>query len=185
MPTANSIPPIELIARPVGKFNWSCPNCGQEYPLAAVPWRHLDVRCQRCKAKFQMGVGFSVTAGAQSYILGKWNNFTVNRLDPIGTAYSGAQLYGNVEFICPACKVPQTEFLDYSGRLSCKNCAKPYFVSLLLYRLPQKGKIHVKTPADTIVKGLPDVQNEDVQPVDFTSDSSFLGPPSDRLGRVS
>lgn len=182
-PNAKSIPGIEIYARPIGKFNWGCPNCGQEYPLRNVPWRRLEVHCQRCKSKYQLGLGFSQFKTPPAFILGKWNGATANRFNPIGTAYSGAQLYGSVEFACPDCQTPQSSFLNHESVLQCNNCANQYFISLLFYRIPRVGKTtKLKTPLDCIVRDLKNVKTEDIQPLDPPQDNQIPGPSSSSLG---
>lgn len=158
------IPEAEVYARAVGKFFWACPNCAQEYTLGMFPWRRCDVACQRCKAKFQLGLGFHRTEPWRfSYLMGKWNSYTANRLNPIGTGLDGSAVVGLVEWQCPACAIPQKSVPSYDHQVSCGHCGTPWWVSLLFYRLPPVSRLKLKAPFDSIVLGL-DYEAKPVKP---------------------
>lgn len=147
MPKSSAIPVPELYARPVGKFEWSCPNCGQEHPFTHYPWRRGDIQCRRCKAHFRLGVGFDNIKSSDAYIMGKFNGNTANRYHPVGTRFTGSKLYSTLEYECPICKFTQSGFIDYDNRVECSSCAKPFWVSLLIWR--STGQ--VKAPIDSLV----------------------------------
>lgn len=157
------IPDVQVYARLVGKIQYTCPNCSQAYPLKLVHWRRADLFCQRCHTKYQLGLGFSSEATSSSYLMGKWNSYTANVINPVGTHYDGAKVYGSIEFQCPACLHPQRGFCGHDGKLTCEACSADYFISALLYRLPKVSRLKLKAPFDSIVKGLN--PNETVQPV--------------------
>lgn len=148
------VPDVEVYARPVGKIQFTCPNCSQVHPLKPVHWRRADLHCQRCHTKFQLGLGFSTTATSSSLLMGKWNSYTANRIDPVGTHSDSTKVYGTIEFQCPACLHPQKGFCAHDGQLSCESCSAVYFISALLYRLPKVSRLKLKAPFDSIVKGL-------------------------------
>lgn len=148
------VPDAEVYARLVGKIQFTCPNCSQQYPLKLVHWRRADLFCQRCHTKYQLGLGFSSGATSSSYIMGKWNSYTANRIDPIGTHSDSTKVYGTIEFQCPSCLHPQRGFCAHDGQLSCEACGAAYFISALLYRLPKVSRLKLKAPFDSIVKGL-------------------------------
>lgn len=158
MPNANSIPLLEILGRSIGKYLWTCPNCGQEHPMRRTPWRRGDAQCERCKSRYQFGLGFNTIKLHDAYIMGKWNSYTANRWKPIGTGFDGSKLYGSVEFECPECHCPQTGYLDYDCKLSCESCKTDFYISLLIYRIP-KGTKKVRAPLDSIVKGI-NIKNE-------------------------
>lgn len=162
MPKPDAIPMPELFARATGKIQFTCPNCGQEHPFKHIQWRRADFKCQRCKALYQIGLGFHYSAGPEAYLMGKANKFTVNKFNPIGTAYDGVKIYGNVEWECPNCQRPQLGALDDRSCLECSGCGKPFFISALVYRFPGY-KLTLKAPLDSIVRGLHNVQT--VQPI--------------------
>lgn len=148
------IPAAEIYARPVGKLQYTCPNCGQAHPFASVAWRRLDLQCSRCHVKFQLGLGFSRSRGADAYLMGKWNSYIANHIDPHGTPYDGAKLYGTIEWGCPDCSTPQRSFANFDGLISCSGCSSDFYISVLFYRLPKVSRLKLKAPFDSIVKGL-------------------------------
>ncbi len=153
---ANPIPPISLFARSLGKFKFTCINCAQEYPTRTFPWKRQDFKCDRCRAVFRFGLGFEATKGYPAYLMGKYNGWTANHLEPKGTAVESAKLYGQVEWACPSCSRPQSSFLTYDTRVECYICQAIYFVSLLIYRANKAPRIRV--PLDSIVKGINETQ---------------------------
>lgn len=148
------VPEVQVYARLVGKIQYTCPNCGQQYPLKLVHWRRADLYCSRCHTKYQLGLGFSSDATSSSYIMGKWNSYVANVINPTGTHYDGAKVYGTIEFQCPDCLHPQRGFCSHDGKLICESCGVTYFISALLYRLPKVSRLKLKAPFDSIVKGL-------------------------------
>lgn len=85
--------------------------------------------------------------------MGKFNCFTVNRLNPQGTRFDGAKLHGAIEWQCPVCSAAQSAFANYDGCIECTNCIKPFWLSLLIWRSTM-DKTALKTPLDVIVRGL-------------------------------
>lgn len=178
------VPDVEIYARAVGKIQFTCPNCSQEYPLQNFNWRRGDTQCQRCHAKFQLGLGFNLEYTTDAYLMGKWNSYTANRWKPVGTFIEGTKLHGTVEWQCRACQHSQKNMLSYNGSLKCEGCAGIYYISVLIYRLPKVSRLKLRAPLDSVVKGLYDVQTT-VQSISPTSDDPSTGTPSSSIRGVS
>ncbi len=172
------VPDTEVYARPMGKVQWTCPNCGQDHPFRLINWRRANVSCVGCHARYQVGLGFSTDKQADSYIMGKWNSYTANRINPSGTPYDGGKVYGSVEWQCPVCSHPQRDFLPYNSQLECNGCAKPYFISLLFYRLPLVGRLKLRAPFDSIVKGINETIPQTNQSIPVSEANQSSGAPS-------
>lgn len=178
------IPTVEIYARAVGKFHWACPNCSQEHPFTNFPWRRSLIQCERCKAKYQLGLGFFDGAPLrQSYLMGKWNSYTANRLNPIGTGLDGSAVKGSIEWQCPHCATAQKNMTSYDSTLTCEGCSSMYWISLLFYRLPPVSRLALKAPFDTLVKGL--YASKDLQPTPATSSTETAGTPNPGVGGIS
>lgn len=152
MSDAISVP--EIVARSVGKFQLVCPNCGQEYPLYPMDWRHGAFSCTRCHASYQFGLGFNKTKAWDAYLMGKWVYEFCNRWKPEGRGYDGGRLYGSIEWVCRDCRTPQRGLLDYESKLRCERCFSDFYVSLLIYRTSRSSPKKLRVPLDFIVKGL-------------------------------
>lgn len=178
---AKMVPKVDIYARPLGKFSWTCPNCSFEHPMTAFPWRRGDVKCKHCHLMFRLGLGFSSDGDTTSaFLQGKWDNFLVNKVNPQGKPLGGAKLHGAVEWQCPDCQHSQRMFLTYDSKVGCEVCMTQFNVSLLIYK-DIGGKR--RTPFDLIVRGL-NVQKS-VQPLSAPSDDSSAGASSESTGGVS
>lgn len=171
------VPEIEVYARATGKIQYTCPLCHQEHPFRLIHWRRGDLFCFRCVTKYQFGLGFTREPGSNGYLMGKWNSYTVNRLNPTGTPYEGARLYGTVEFACPHCHFAQRGFVKHDGLLECESCSIGWYISVLLYRLPKVSRLKVRAPFDSIVKGL-HASAKTIQPLSAATADSSRGTPS-------
>ena len=172
------VPAIEIFARPLGKFQWTCPNCSQEFPLRDIDWRMAEAKCQRCQNRFRLGLGFSTFELPYALTCGKWNGYSGNRIDPKGS-FSEGRISGTIEWRCPTCRVQQETFLK-DKTLSCANCNLTLFVSLLIYRASKTFK--VRCPIDWVFPKYVETPNN---PIPFKTPSPSAGTPSSRSGGVS
>lgn len=171
------IPAVEVYARPLGKVQWSCPNCSQEYPLQFIDWRRGILSCSRCKAKHQLGVGFSNDPLPSGFLMGKWNSYCVNAINPHGTFYPAVKLYGSIEWQCPRCAEQEKVALNPWGQVQCSSCTLQMSAAALLWRLPNVSRLRLKAPLDSL---LPRHQRNpyettSVQPVDASSSAKSAG----------
>lgn len=177
------VPAIEVYARPMGKIQYNCPNCTTAHPLQMVNWRRMLLVCSNCHARYQIGLGFTRTFQCNSYLMGKWNSYVTNRIDPTGTPSDYAKLYGTVEWRCPDCLSAQRSFLDWSGQLECA-CLAKFYVSVLFYRLPSVSRLKLKAPFDSLVKGLHApakvIQPLSTAPIDSSTGTSSSSSGGDR-----
>lgn len=170
---AKPVPPPEQVARALGYFQWTCPNCGQEHPFGPIPWRQARMGCRRCKRVYRIGLGFRPSIDHAAYLLGRWQGFNANRWKPTGTAYAGAKLSGTIEWQCHECLHPQRALLGYDAQLSCESCSLDCYISVLFYS--SIGGLNTRCPFDWIVKGLAHAKSPVRQPVDAPQVDSCPG----------
>lgn len=172
------VPTPEVYARPLGKFQWTCPNCHQEFPLSETPWQRAEIKCSRCFNRFRLGLGFNFLDAPYALFCGKWNGYTGNRLNPSGS-YAEARVMGAIEWRCPQCQTQQeTTLLDKA--LHCNSCTAVYIISLLIYRAAKVFK--VRCPIDWVFPKHAQITNNPI-PVETSSPSA--GTSSSRSGGAS
>ena len=125
------IPDVEVYARPLGQFTWTCPNCSKFHARTWVPWRNGRLECSSCRHSYRMGVGFNYVRKDGAQLLGKYEGHIANRLNPAGDPATG-RLHGRMEWLCPLCSKYHLDRVE-GDWLFCQECATPIYVNLLLY----------------------------------------------------
>lgn len=163
------VPTVEVYARCTGQLDFTCPNCGQQFPLRPMPWRRAFIQCDRCRSKYQLGVGFNSQGNnSPAYLMGKWNSYCANAVNPTGTPFDGIRYNGTVEWVCPRCNEPQSTLLGWNKVISCIKCAAEFAISALAWRMPNVSRLKLKAPFDSLI---PRKLNVQATP---TSDSAVL-----------
>lgn len=125
-----------VFGRPLGQVQITCPRCGfnnNKFPV----WRTGQFKCER-QCSFHIGLGFSTSPTSKGHLVGKWNGYVSNQLNPKGTPYDGCNIYGRVEFKCPNCSARDIQVPDTDYSIECLKCGKEYYLSVLIYSSPNR-----------------------------------------------
>lgn len=149
---------VEISARFVGNLQWVCPKCGNMHAGARqkIDWRFPTVTCNRCNARFDVGLWFRSPNAELSHVVGWYSNvpagWTTNiaaQLPP-GQVLAG-RLVGPIWWIC-ACKRLRRSTPDWqTGKIACPDCKEAHCVGLLLWKAKPGRRRRGRTPLDWIL----------------------------------